>query len=121
MGIEMGDDKETIQQLLIEERAAHKTSVLQTTLLVGNSAALLFCVSAIFYFGEWKGGVDQQLESIQAFVKAGDRYPLSRGTAIEARLSRQEQAHDNDIKELRSEWISELRDLRLLIERKTGK
>ena len=113
------NEHESFESLLNEERAIHKTSTIAFALLIANSAALCFVLGAIFYFGVWKGSVDQQLQTFQTFINAGDRYPLARGVAVETRIYKHEEDHQQDIKDLRAEWVAEIREVRRLIEKRT--
>jgi hypothetical protein len=118
----MSEELKQLKKLSIEHEIRQKQSAMTMTLQVLNSMGLVAVLSAAFYFGIWKGGVDQVLHDYAKFKDAGDRYPSSRGIATETRLLKLEKDHDEDVKQLRKESqeikreiLIELREIRKLM------
>lgn len=71
-----------------------------------------FMLYIVFYGAEWKGSVDTNMTRFEAFIEKGDRFPLERGARLETRIVTHEREHDEDMRDLRQEWIAELRLIR---------
>lgn len=99
-----------------EAHAARLGSVFTLALQLVNTIGLAIVLIAIYQFGEWKGTVDTRLDTFKNFMDGGDRYPADRGAAAEARIGTLEQTHRADIKDLRQEILTELRELRKAVE-----
>jgi len=118
----MSEELQQLKQLSEEHAVRQKQSAMTMLLQVINSIGLVLVLSSAFYFGIWKGGVDQVLKDYVKFKDAGDRYTAARGNAVEERLFKLEKEHDDDVKQLRiesqdikREILIELREIRKLI------
>lgn len=107
------------------EQAAHaKQGIVAIAFQIVNTLGLVLVIMSIFYFGLWKGAVDQNIQTFQDFISDGDRYTEARGAAAETRLEKLERSHDADIVQLRrersddrKEILLELREIRSIIQK----
>lgn len=118
----MSEELKQLKQLSIEHAIRQKQSAMTMVLQILNSVGLVAVMSATFYFGIWKGGVDNILQDYKDFKADGTRYPEQRGIAVESRLLKLEKDHDADIATLRKESsdikkeiLVELREIRKLV------
>lgn len=102
-----------LKKLSAEHEVRQKQSALTMGLQIINTLGLVVVLSSAFYFGMWKGGVDQSLEEVGSFMEKGDRYPATRGIATEHRLEKLESDHRADINNLRVQMQQDRREILL--------
>lgn len=95
-----------------EIHQTYSRSSLALFLQAFSALGTAFMLVVVFYGAEWKGGVDADRQLFKEFIQKGDRYPLHRGVKLESQIDQHENRHDEDLKELRQEWLDELRLIR---------
>lgn len=106
-------EKDTNKPNAIQEiHQTYNRSVWTLALQLFNAFGVVAIMVFVFNAAEWKGQVDADRVAFSRFMEKGDRYPLSRGTALEGRVDSHIAANNLELKELRKEWITEMREMR---------
>ena len=105
--------KNAIQEI----HSTYNRSVMGLALQLFNALGVAIIMVVIYQAAEWKGGVDADRARFQDFISRGDRYPLDRGTRLETRVDTHIQENRLELKELRKEWLGEMKELRKMVEK----